>query len=534
VVKYPHKPKVEVQMASQSYVTFKDSHRTVPAGTRGSQVAASEPIEISLYLKAKPGPAPTAGGETREHLAQRRVTEHQDDIARIEEFAREAGLTVVSVEPARRLIKLSGPASKMEAAFHTKLSHYEHAGHKFRGRSGTLSLPADLEPLVEAVLGLDTRPAASPRFRPRQAATSPNFPPNQVAGFYGFPASVTGAGQCIALIELGGGYTDADNQAAFSAMGLATPTVIAVPVDGGKNGTDPNDNANGEVALDIQVAGGAAPGATIAVYFTPNTDAGFVDAVTAAAHDTTNKPSIISISWGGPESGWSAQSLSAMTSALQDAATMNVSVFVAAGDNLATDGQTDGKAHVDFPASSPWAIGCGGTLITVQNDAITNETVWNEGNSGTGGGISDVYPVPGFQTNASLPVSVNTGNPGRGVPDVAGNADPNSGYSIVVGGQTQVVGGTSAVAPLWAGLTALINQQVGAPIGFFLPTLYNNPSLCRGITTGNNIPEGSTIGYAAGPGWNACTGLGAPIGAALAAGLAPAPAAPAPAPAPVS
>jgi kumamolisin len=223
-----------------------------------------------------------------------------------------------------------------------------------------------------------------------------------------------------------------------------------------------------------------------------------------------------------------------MTSALQDAATMNVSVFVAAGDNLATDGQTDGKAHVDFPASSPWAIGCGGTLITVQNDAITNETVWNEGNSGTGGGISDVYPVPGFQTNASLPVSVNTGNPGRGVPDVAGNADPNSGYSIVVGGQTQVVGGTSAVAPLWAGLTALINQQVGAPIGFFLPTLYNNPSLCRGITTGNNIPEGSTIGYAAGPGWNACTGLGAPIGAALAAGLAPAPAAPAPAPAPVS
>jgi kumamolisin len=510
-------------MTSKSYIAFQPSHRVAPAANRKADVPADEQIEVSLYLKPKAAHAGDAGGMTREHMAARRQAEHQDDIDRVIEFARETGLNVVSVEAGRRLIKLAGPAGKMEAAFHTKLGHYDDGGKQFRGRSGSLSLPADIAPIVEAVLGLDTRPAARPRlFRPRAAATTPGYLPNQVAALYNFPAGVTGAGECIGLIELGGGYNDSDVQAAFQAMNLTPPTVITVPVDGGANQPTPDpDGADGEVALDIQVAGGAAPGAAIAVYFTPNTDAGFVDAVTAAAHDTTNRPSVISISWGSAESNWSAQSLAAMTSALQDAATLNVSVFVAAGDNLATDNVTDGKAHVDFPASSPWAIGCGGTLITVQDNAITNEVVWNNGNSGTGGGISDVYPVPSFQANADLPVGVTSGKAGRGVPDVAGDADPNSGYLVVVNGQSEVVGGTSAVAPLWAGLTALINQQAGKPIGFFLPALYANPNLCRQITQGNNIPEGSTIGYAASPGWNACTGLGAPNGTALAGGLVP-------------
>jgi kumamolisin len=516
-------------MPNSAYVEFKHSHRAAPSGTRVAEVPADESVAVSLYLKPRGGLPSESGGMTRERMAERRGAEHQGDIKRISEFAHAAGLQVVSVEPGRRLIKLAGPAAKMEAAFHTKLSHYEQDGKRFRGRSGALSLPADIEPIVEAVLGLDTRPAAKPRlFRPRDAQTTPGYLPNAVAGFYNYPTGVTGAGQCIALIELGGGFNQSDITAAFQAMGLTPPRVNAVSVDGGANKPTPDDGADGEVALDIQVAGGAAPGAAIAVYFTPNTDAGFVDAVSAAAHDATNKPSVMSISWGGPESGWSAQSLAAMTSALQDAATLNISVFVAAGDNLATDGLTDGKAHVDFPASSPWAIGCGGTLISVQNDAITNETVWNNGNSGTGGGISDVYPVPSFQTNANLPVGATSGNPGRGVPDVAGDGDPNSGYIITVSGQQQVVGGTSAVAPLWAGLAALINQQAGAPIGFFLPTLYANPTLCRQITTGNNIPEGSIIGYNAGPGWNACTGLGSPNGTALATGLVATQAAPAP------
>jgi kumamolisin len=433
----------------------------------------------------------------------------------LEEFARDHKLSVVAIEPARRLVRLSGTAAQFQTAFQTQLGQYDDGKQTFRGRSGALKLPLELHPIVESVLGLDSRPAAEPQLARRATAVSASFPPNQIARLYAFPTTVTGKGQCIALIELGGGFTQADTNAAFSAMGITPPTVVAVPVDGGTNSPTPDDGANGEVALDIQVSGGAAPGARIAVYFAPNTDAGFVDAITAAVHDTTNKPSVISISWGAPEANWTQQAVQTMNSALQDAVDVSVSVFAASGDNLASDGLTDGKAHVDFPASSPTIIGCGGTSIAVNGNTITSETVWNDGNSGGGGGISDLFAVPAFQEGASLPPSVNDGQRRRGVPDVAGDAAPATGYQVVVNGQPQVFGGTSAVAPLWAGLTALINEGAAAPVGFFLPFLYANSTLLRGITRGYNIPGGSTIGYSAGPGWNACTGLGVPNGESL-------------------
>ena len=507
-------------MAGRPYVEFKPSHRKQPAAsTRIGDVEPGEQIQISLYLKPHPEGG-MASPLTREQFAATRAAQHKAGISRIEAFAHETGLKIVSVEPARRLVKLSGTAEQLQAAFHVTLVHYHDGKRRFRGRSGCLFLPQDMEQFVEAILGLDTRPAATPKIiiKPHASAT-PNYLPNQIGKFYDFPTGVTGAGQCIALVELGGGYKPADIDTAFKAMGLKPPHVVTVPVDGGANRPTPDDGADGEVALDIQVAGGVAPDAVIAVYFASNTDAGFVDAVTAAVHDTTNKPSVISISWGSAESNWTSQSLATMTSALQDAAALNISVFVAAGDNLATDSVTDGKAHVDFPASSPWAIGCGGTRIAVAREAITTETVWNNGDSGTGGGISDVYPVPDFQKDANLPVSVNDGHAGRGVPDVAADADPNSGYTVYVNGQQEVVGGTSAVAPLWAGLAALINQKAAAPIGFFLPAVYGKPNLTRQITSGNNEPAGSKVGYVAGTGWNACTGLGVPNGQALFDGL---------------
>lgn len=506
-------------MADQPYVEFTPSFLAAPSGERLGPVPADEMVEASLYLLAQP----VAAGLDRAGLAKAREAAHAPGIARIRAFAREHGLEILAESAPRRLVRLRGPAQAMQAAFKTELHRYHDGKRPFRGRSGALHLPADMAEMVEAVLGLDNRRIAEPRFIIRPAAQQgASFLPNQVAGFYGFPTDVTGAGECIGLIELGGGYTEADTQAAFQAMGLTPPQVVAVPVDGGANTPQPDDGADGEVALDIQVAGGAAPGAKIAVYFTTNTDAGFVDAITAATHDTANAPSVLSISWGSPESSWTEQSLSAMTSALQDAASLNISVFVAAGDNLATDGVADGAAHVDFPASSPWACGCGGTLISVQNGAITAETVWNEGTSGTGGGISAVYPVPSFQSAVTLPPDVSTGGHGRGVPDVAGNADPNSGYVVVVSGQSEVVGGTSAVAPLWAGLAALANQRAGKPSGFFPAKLYPAASALREITQGNNIPEGSDVGYSAGPGWNACTGLGVPQGEAVVAVFAPA------------
>jgi kumamolisin len=507
-------------MVSKSYKEFVPSHKAAPDASlkRVGAVPADERIQVSIYLKPRDGGRSALNGnaDPRAELQARRATQHADDVKLVQEFAQEHGLSVVSAEPAKRLVKLGGTAAQFQAAFQTTLSHYSDGKKTFRTRTGSLQLPVDLAPVVESVLGLDNRPAAQPRlvFRPA-AAVSDSYLPNKVTSLYAFPTTVTGKGQCIALIELGGGFTPSDTTASFKAMGLSAPTVVAVSVDGGKNTPSPDDGADGEVALDIQVAGGAAPGARLAVYFAPNTDAGFVDAITSAVHDTSNKPSVMSISWGSAESNWTQQSITSMNSALQDAGTVNVSVFVASGDNLATDGVTDGKAHVDFPASSPYAIGCGGTSITVSGNTITKETVWNDGDSGGGGGISDLFPVPTFQQNTTLPPSVNDGQTRRGVPDVAGDAAPGTGYQIVVSGQQEVVGGTSAVAPLWAGLTALINQGASTPVGFFLPFLYANPTLLRQVTTGNNIPSGSEIGYQAGPGWNACTGLGVPNGESL-------------------
>ena len=479
------------------------------AASAAGAPSANELITVSVYLKPQ---SPAAGRVDLPTLAQRRASDHADDVQALRDFAAQHGLTVEAVEPARRLVKLSGTAAQIQSAFAVELRSYQAEGKTFRSHAGNVQVPEGLADRVEAVLGLDTRPIAQPRRKLTPAAPASHLP-NQVGALYGFPKDVTGQGQCIALIELGGGYLASDNQAAFKAMGLSTPTIVAVSVDGATD--SPGSDADGEVALDIQVAGGNAPGARIAVYFAPNTVQGFVDAITHAATDTTNQPKVISISWGTAEVNWAAtgmQAMNAMNSALQDAANLGVSTFVAAGDNLGTDGVNNGRANVDFPASSPWAIGCGGTQISTSSGKIVSEVVWNEGPSGwgTGGGISDYFSVPAFQSKTTLPASVNGGRHGRGVPDVAGDASGMSPYSIVLDGAVNQIGGTSAVAPLWAALTALLNQACGTSLGFFLPTLYASPTPMREITVGNNKPIGTNLGYNAGPHWNACTGLGVP------------------------
>jgi kumamolisin len=293
-------------MVSKTYVDFPESHRTLPAGAqRLGDVAPDENIEVSVYLKPRPytGPADEALRDTdrRAALRARRAVQHQDDIRLLTEFAVDNGLTVSEVDPARRLVKLSGPASKMQAAFGTTLGVYHDGKQQFRARTGALRLPQDVLPVVEAVLGLDTRPAARPLVVRVEGAVDPEVItahlPNAVG--HSFPAGLTGAGQSIGIVELGGGYNGADIDAAFRAMGLTAPTVVPVSVDGGQNAPGVDVNNDGEVALDIQVAGGVAPGSRIAVYFAPLTFQGFVDAVTQAAQDSVNEPSVISISWGG-------------------------------------------------------------------------------------------------------------------------------------------------------------------------------------------------------------------------------------------
>jgi len=335
----------------------------------------------------------------------------------------------------------------------------------------------------------------------------------QVASLYAFPGG-TGKGQCVGIIELGGGFVPADLKTYFSRLKVGSPNVIAVSVDHGRNAPTGNPNgADGEVMLDIEVVGSVAPAANIAVYFAPNTDAGFIDAVTSAIHDVTNKPAVISISWGSAEPTWTAQAMTAMDDAFQAAASMGISICVASGDNGSSDGVGDGKDHVDFPASSPFALACGGTSLKSTGGAISSEVAWNDGAGGgaSGGGTSAFFPAPAWQAGLSATKSggKSAALANRGVPDVAADADPETGYQVRIDGSDEVIGGTSAVAPLWAALIARINQAAAAPIGYLNPALYRNPQALRDIVQGNNGD------FTATKGWDACTGLGSPDGKAV-------------------
>ena len=488
------------------------SERVAPGDQPLGPADPDQEAVVSLYLKrasAPPGALPVRG-------QQKLRTEREQSLAgpadRIAAFATEHHLTVVERDLARRLIKLSGKIGDLETAFGTRLDMFQHQDGPFRGRSGPLTAPDDVAQALEAVLGLDQRPIATPKsIRLSAAAAAEARLPNEVARLYGFPTGGAGQGECIAIIELGGGVSAADTAAAFKAMALTPPRVVAVSVGDGVNQPGKDPDADGEVALDVQVAGAAAPKARLAVYFAPNTDQGFVDAITQAVHDTANKPSVMSISWGSAEDGWTGQAVTAMTSAFQDAAEAGVSVFAASGDGLATDSASDGQAHVDFPASSPWVVGCGGTRLRTNGSTLVGETVWNSNGGGTGGGISALFPVPAYQDDVRLPASANKGaKTGRGVPDVAADADPDTGYRVVVDGQAQVIGGTSAAAPLWAGLFALVNAAAGKPVGQPHATLYGDLNAFNDVTAGDN--KVANVGYSAGPGWDACTGLGTPKG----------------------
>jgi kumamolisin len=438
-------------------------------------------------------------------------------------FASDNGVSIKHVDAAARSIILSGQLKTLVNLFPADLQMREVDSQTIRTRTGAIRLPAELEGIVSAVLGFDQRPIARTYHRFQPDANQPlAYTPKQVAQAYAFPNG-TGANQTIALIELGGGFKSADLQKYWRQLSLNNVTVSAVSVDGAGNApTGDPDGPDGEVMLDIEVAGAVAPNAKIAVYFAPNTDQGFLDAINAAIHDQNRKPSVISISWGGPEDHWTPQALDAFNAAFHDAALLGISVCAAAGDSGSSDGESSGN-HVDFPASSPYVLACGGTKLVAANGTITSETVWNDGTQGgaTGGGVSAYFAKPSYQSGVSVPAHTSADNAGgRGVPDVSGVADPETGYKIIVDGEQGVIGGTSAVAPLWAGLIALLNQQLGKNIGWFQPQLYGALTQHKCL---RDIVSGTNGAFKAVPGWDPCTGLGSPNGQAMLNTLKPSP-----------
>ncbi len=503
------------QFERRSRVT--GSNRDAVTGvTAAGQVGDEREIDVTLVLRRRaqlPQQDPASDAIDATELGERYGADPADlDTVRAGVSA--AGASIVWEDSPGRRVCVRGTYAVLKDLFGVELHDVRSETGSFRMRTGHLSMPESMNDVVMAVLGLDDRDQARERIA-HARAVSRSYTPVQLGDIYRFPAGTDGTGQVIAIIELGGGYQQAELDTYFEGLGVDSPQVVAVGVDGATNApTGDASGPDGEVLLDIEVVGALAPKSQIKVYFAPNTDAGFLNGITQAVHDTP-APVAISISWGQSEDQWTQQARTAMDEAFADAAAVGAVVTAAAGDNGSGDGQPSG-VHCDFPSSSPHALGCGGTSLQATDTRVSSETVWNNGGSrgATGGGVSAAFPVPAYQTRVGVPTR-RDGGTGRGVPDVAAVADPATGYEVLIDGTQTVIGGTSAVAPLWAALTARIVQSTGRRFTDIHGSLYEGSAAGSAPEGFRDIVSGSNGEYEAAPGWDPCTGLGVPVGEEL-------------------
>jgi len=457
----------------------------------GAEVPATEQITVTLRLRPK---TPLTDEKLTHAEYEAAHGADPNDMAEVRDFAFQSGLSVSGEDAASRTMLLTGPRDAITSAFATKLFwHIPSAGgaNPYRGRTGPVFVPDNLAGKVEAVLGLSDVPVAQPRFKRAVGMSmhaSASYTPPQAAAAYQLPKVTTVRPQKIAVISLGGGYVQSTQVSYFSSIGQPVPIITPVSVDGAVNA--PGNEADVENNLDIQVSAGiycAMTGQPASVFFVscPNTDAGFLDGITYAIH--TLQVDEVTISWGSPESNWSGQAMAAMNSAFQAAKMLSIAITAASGDNGSGDGLPG--FNTDFPSSSPYLLACGGTTKTQ-----TAEVGW----SGSGGGYSANFAKPPAQTLIQ--------GSKRGVPDVSGIADPATGWVISDG----VIGGTSAVAPMWAGIVAGFNSSLPQNIPDVQLMLYGNTACLSDVTSGSNG------GYQSRPGWDEVTGLGVPNGVTLA------------------
>ena len=533
--------------SSPAYVPLPGSQRHLMPNSRPAGPVNSSEI-VSLTIRTRPA-SNTNDLERQvkklyaQPLSKRKYLSHEqlakahgaraEDLDAIEQYAQRHNLVVSHRNAAERSLVVTGKLSDLLKTFRADVHQYHHSKGPYRGRQGEILIPRVFDGVITGIFGFDTRPKQKAPHRLRATGMSGPGGENGVSSVefakrYNFPTkykglNLDGSGQCIAIIELGGGFNNSDLEVYFGEIKVALPNVVAVSVDHAGNHPTQRGADDGEVMLDIEVAGAVAPKATFAVYFAPNQGNGFLDAINAAVHDKERKPSVISISWGGPEDPGEQQASNAFHEIFVEAAALGITICAASGDHGSADldgRDWDHKIHVDHPAVDDYVLACGGTQI----DANDKDVVWNDGTPfgdvpggggwAGGGGVSETFAVPSYQKNAKVPKSLVTGKPGRGVPDIAMSA---TNYFTRVQGSESASGGTSAVAPLMASLVALLNQAKKKNVGYLNPFLYANASkgVVKDVVEGTNAIAGTVKGYKAGKGWNACTGLGTPDGTAI-------------------
>lgn len=506
------------------------AHSRLPrlAGIVCEPVAGSRaPLTLTLRLRPRRPHSLTLVSDIveglRPPLAHREFQDHfgvsPDDIARVERWARRQGLTVLRRDATRRAVDVRGPASKLAALFRANLVRYRTGDATWLSRVGGLHLPAALRPAVVGVYGFDqcpmTRHDAMPLAVETASGSTRAFTAPELADWYAYP-DADGTGQTVGVIALGGGYRESDLRAYFKGLKLPRPRFTAVSVLGARNNPDGRSRQmDGEVGGDIQTVGALVPGAHVVVYFAPNTERGFMAAVAHAVHDQKWKPSVLSISWGRNEMHWSRRMLRLFDEVLMEAALLGITICCSSGDTGELADSLDHTPHVCFPAASPWVVACGGTSLAARRAGRIVECAWSNQAGASGSGLSALCARPRWQGRSSKPSHV-----GRRVPDVSANADPSSPYRVYVNGAWHVGAGTSAAAPMWAGLIARLNQLRGERIGLLTPALYKHAAALVKRRALRRVPASRGRRVPAGTGWAPHTGLGVPHGRDLADALA--------------
>lgn len=527
----------------------------IPKGAlRTGWVEPDRPIEFTVVLAARQElpsvhSAELSGLPHLSHAELRKSYGSNTKAARlVESFAKTFDLRIVENAEQRRNMRLCGRSEDVARAFGTKFGEFNLDGHTFFAPTRPLNVPKDWEGLIEAVLGLHSSRHASPRRRSAVHGSGGAARLPDLARAYAFPPGFEGSGETIGLIEFGGGFCLEDIEQFCSRLGISAPRISVVEVGGGANRPASShavheflDVANGklslaakteqsdpfiaaqctvEVTMDLEILVALAPAAHIVVYFASGDEQGLYHALNRAVHDEQHRPGILSVSWSLPEHTLSASELRAVEGVLQEAAHLGITVCASSGDGGALNGSTDGKPSVNYPASSPHCLACGGTSGKVDAAGIPEEVVWNSSHFGfkgaSGGGVSERFHVPAWQDDADIPVGPE-GKAGRGVPDVAGLADPRHGCEMLIAGRTFASAGTSAVAPMWAALIARLNQALGTRCGHLHPHLYGVGK--EGRSGLHRVIQGDNGTYHARNGWSACTGYGTPRGNELLAHL---------------